>query len=137
MAPAPRFPSEAGFPPPISVALIDDGSVEIPETTRELARATLEDIMDRELQWLVYEANTSHTRTQLVTNLRGILTTLWVTDGLKGDTAHDAFFIRCDPTTMTQRDLDHGLVICEVGMAPHVPGQFVRFRIRITLRSHA
>lgn len=131
---APLLPSNALFVPSIYVEEIDSGDLVMPAVAREIARAALEDIFHHELKWLAYESNTDKTRNHLLANLRGILTMLWVKDGLKGKTAHDAFFIRCDHTTMTQTDLDNRLLVCEVGMAPERPSEFVTFRIRVQLR---
>ena len=41
----------------------------------------------------------------------------------------DAFFVRCDRTTMTQADIDAGRLICLIGVAPVKPAEFVIFRI--------
>src|SRR5256885_8451213 len=37
---------------------------------------------------------------------------------LQGATAEEAFFVKCDRTTMTQDDLDNGRLIAIVGVAP-------------------
>ena len=39
------------------------------------------------------------------------------------------FFISCGPTTMTQDDIVNGRLICEIGIAPVRPAEFVIFRI--------
>ena len=41
----------------------------------------------------------------------------------------EAFFVRCDRTTMTQNDIDNGRLICLIGVAPTKPAEFVIFRI--------
>ena len=38
-------------------------------------------------------------------------------------TPEEAFFVRCDRTTMTQNDLDNGRLICLIGVAPIKPGR--------------
>jgi len=48
---------------------------------------------------------------------------------LLGDKPEQAYFVRCDRTTMTQNDLDNGRMICLVGVAPVKPAEFVIFRI--------
>ena len=40
-----------------------------------------------------------------------------------------AFFVECGPTTMTQDDIDNGRLICQIGIAPVKPAEFVIFRI--------
>ena len=48
---------------------------------------------------------------------------------LLGSSAKEAFFVRCDRSTMTQNDLDNGRLICLVGVAVLKPAEFVIFRI--------
>jgi hypothetical protein len=48
---------------------------------------------------------------------------------LQGRTAEEAYFVRCDRTTMTQADIDNGRLIILVGIAPVKPAEFVIFRI--------
>jgi len=46
-----------------------------------------------------------------------------------GTTEAEAFWIACDRTTMTQGDILNGRLICEIGVAPVRPAEFVIFRI--------
>jgi phage tail sheath protein FI len=46
-----------------------------------------------------------------------------------GSTEDEAFFVKCDRTTMTQDDIDNGRLIVVVGVAPVKPAEFVIFRI--------
>jgi phage tail sheath protein FI len=46
-----------------------------------------------------------------------------------GSKPADAFFVRCDRSTMTQNDLDNGRMICLVGVALLRPAEFIIFRI--------
>jgi phage tail sheath protein FI len=41
----------------------------------------------------------------------------------------EAFYVRCDATTMTQDDLDNGRMIVEIGVAPLHPAEFVVVRV--------
>ncbi|HEV8687987.1 MAG TPA: hypothetical protein VGQ84_11985, partial [Gaiellaceae bacterium] len=56
---------------------------------------------------------------------------------LAGDTPEEAFFVRCDRTTMTQDDLDDGRLVCVVGVAPLRPAEFVDIRIGRWTADHA
>jgi len=47
---------------------------------------------------------------------------------LLGATASEAFFVRCDRSTMTQSDLDNGRLVCLVGVAALKPAEFVVLR---------
>jgi phage tail sheath protein FI len=53
----------------------------------------------------------------------------WRVGAFQGRTPREAFFVRCDRTTMTQDDLDNGRLVCVVGVAPLKPAEFVIFRI--------
>jgi phage tail sheath protein FI len=53
----------------------------------------------------------------------------WPSGAVPGSRPEEAFFVRCDRTTMTQADLDQGRLICLVGVAPVRPAEFVIFRI--------
>ena len=53
----------------------------------------------------------------------------WVSGALLGETPKQAFFVRCDRTTMTQNDLDNGRLVCLIGVAVLKPAEFVIFRI--------
>jgi len=57
----------------------------------------------------------------------------WKSGNLLGDTAAQAYFVRCDRTTMTQNDLDNGRMICLIGVAVLKPAEFVIFRIGQTI----
>ena len=107
------------------------GALDMPALTRELARASLNQICQRELAWLIYETNTPEIRVQLKETLRGHLVMLWAKDALQGRSAAEAFFIRCEEALIAQADIDNGVLTCEVGMAPVHPSEFLIFRIRI------
>jgi len=55
----------------------------------------------------------------------------WREGALLGAKANDAFFVRCDRTTMTQADVDLGRVVCLVGCAIARPAEFIVFRIAV------
>ena len=55
---------------------------------------------------------------------------MWRNGALQGATANEAFFVKCDRTTMTQDDIDNGRLICVIGIAPVKPAEFVIFRIQ-------
>lgn len=41
----------------------------------------------------------------------------------------EAFFVKCDRTTMAQGDIDAGRLICVIGIAPLRPAEFMILRI--------
>jgi hypothetical protein len=58
------------------------------------------------------------------------LMTQWRIGALQGATADEAFYVVCDRSTMSPDDIDNGRLICEIGIAPVKPAEFVIFRIQ-------
>lgn len=80
-------------------------------------------------QWVVFEPNDDRLWARVKDTLRLFLRTQWRGGALFGRTEDEAFFITCDRTTMTQDDVLNGRLICEVGIAPVRPAEFVIFRV--------
>lgn len=80
-------------------------------------------------QWVVFEPNDEPTWARVRRSVSDFLTGLWMQDMLQGATKDQAYFVRCDRTTMTQADIDNGRLICVIGIAPVKPAEFVIFRI--------
>lgn len=89
----------------------------------------LEQSIDRGTQWAVFEPNSEPTWIAIRTSIANFLRTVWRNGALMGTTEDEAFFVRCDRTTMTQDDFDNGRLICLIGVAPVKPAEFVIFRI--------
>jgi phage tail sheath protein FI len=80
-------------------------------------------------QWVVFEPNDDRLWARVVDTIRLFLRGQWRLGALFGRTEQEAFFITCDRTTMTQDDILNGRLICEIGIAPVRPAEFVVFRI--------
>ncbi len=89
----------------------------------------IEQSIDRGTQWAVFEPNYEVTWTSIRTSISAFLRTVWLNGALMGTTPDEAFFVKCDRTTMTQDDIDNGRLICLIGIAPVKPAEFVIFRI--------
>jgi uncharacterized protein len=89
----------------------------------------VEESIDEGTQWVVFEGNYESTWARVVRSVSNFLTTVWRDGALAGVTPEEAFFVRCDRTTMTPDDIDNGRLICLVGIAPVKPAEFVIFRI--------
>jgi len=89
----------------------------------------LEQSIDRGTQWAVFEPNSEPTWIAIRTSVTNFLRTVWRNGALMGTTQDEAFFVKCDRTTMTQDDFDNGRLICLIGVAPVKPAEFVIFRI--------
>jgi phage tail sheath protein FI len=80
-------------------------------------------------QWVVFEPNDPRLWARVTDTIRLFLRGQWRLGALFGRTEEQAFFITCDETTMTQDDILNGRLICEIGIAPVRPAEFVIFRI--------
>jgi uncharacterized protein len=89
----------------------------------------LEASIDRGTQWAVFEPNGEALWANIRETVAAFLYTEWLSGALLGATQQEAFFVRCDRSTMTQNDLDNGRLICLVGVAVVKPAEFVIFRI--------
>lgn len=89
----------------------------------------VENSIDRGTQWAVFEPNDEVTWARLRRTVTAFLTRVWRDGALQGVTQAEAFFVRCDRTTMTQDDIDNGRLIMIIGIAPVKPAEFVIIRI--------
>jgi phage tail sheath protein FI len=90
----------------------------------------VEESIDEGTQWVVFEPNDEPTWARVRQSVANFLTTVWRSGALQGAKAEEAFFVRCDRTTMSQDDIDNGRLICVIGIAPVKPAEFVIFRIQ-------
>jgi len=89
----------------------------------------LEHSIDRSTQWAVFESNNEELWLKIRLTIESFLYDVWRTGALLGSKPEDAYFVRCDRSTMSQGDLDNGRLICLIGVAPTKPAEFVIFRI--------
>ena len=89
----------------------------------------VEHSIDKGTQWAVFEPNNRHLWDNIRRTIEDFLLVLWRDGALMGAKPEEAYFVRCDRSTMTQNDLDNGRLICLIGIAPVKPAEFVIFRI--------
>lgn len=80
-------------------------------------------------QWAVFEPNNSVLWSKINTAVVSYLDGLWRAGGLAGESAEEAYFVKCDGSVNTEESIAEGKLICEVGYAPTKPAEFVIFRI--------
>lgn len=89
----------------------------------------LERSIDVSTQWAVFEPNNERLWANIRETIGNFLFSEWQQGALLGETAREAFFVRCDRSTMDQNALDNGRLICLIGVAAVKPAEFVIFRI--------
>ena len=91
--------------------------------------AYLENSIDRGTRWAVFEPNGEPLWATVRRAIEDFLFNEWKSGALLGAKREEAYFVKCDRTTMTQDDIDNGRLVCLVGVAPVKPAEFVIFRI--------
>ena len=89
----------------------------------------LEHSIEKNTKWVVFEPNNETLWLKVRLTIESFLLEVWRTGALMGLKPQEAFFVRCDRSTMTQSDLDNGRLIVLIGVAPTKPAEFVIFRI--------
>jgi len=89
----------------------------------------LEHSIDLGTQTLVFNNNGPELWANAAQLINDFLGNEFAKGQLQGSTKAQAFFVRCDLTTMTQNDLDNGRFVCLIGVALLKPAEFVIFRI--------
>ena len=89
----------------------------------------IEKSIEQGTQWVVFEPNNEKLWARVIQTISQFLTTQWKSGALMGMTPEQAFFVKCDRTTMTQDDIDNGRLVVMVGLATTKPAEFVIFRI--------
>jgi hypothetical protein len=81
------------------------------------------------LRPLVFEPNTPTLWFQITQAVLGILLPIFNAGALRGNTAEQAFYVRCDDTNNPPETIAVGQVLCEVGVAIAAPAEFIVFRV--------
>jgi phage tail sheath protein FI len=95
---------------------------------RRLFNYVAESIMEG-TQWAVFEPNDQRLWTHIRIAAKNFLTRLYRSGALFGATADEAFYVKCDAETNPPEVIEAGQVICEIGIAPVKPAEFVIFRL--------
>lgn len=80
-------------------------------------------------RWVVFEPNDELLWKAIRRDVSAFLTLLWRQGALRGASAEQAFFVKCDAETNPSDVVDAGQVVIVVGIAPVKPAEFVIFRI--------
>ncbi|MFF3545660.1 phage tail sheath family protein [Streptomyces platensis] len=80
-------------------------------------------------QWVVFEPNDAALWARIRRNISAFLVNEWRSGALFGQRPEDAFYVKCDAETNPVESVDLGRVVCEIGIAPVKPAEFVVFRL--------
>ncbi|MFG3318830.1 phage tail sheath subtilisin-like domain-containing protein [Streptomyces sp. NPDC048171] len=80
-------------------------------------------------QWVVFEPNDHNLWARIRRNVSAFLVNEWRSGALFGQSPAEAYYVKCDEETNPPESVDLGRVICEIGIAPVKPAEFVIFRL--------
>ncbi len=85
--------------------------------------------IEQNLGGVAFEPNDPKLWTRIGRELRVYFEGLFRAGALKGKTAAEAFYVKCDAETNPTEVRDAGRVVTEIGLAPAIPNEFVVVRI--------
>ncbi|MDL2232092.1 phage tail sheath subtilisin-like domain-containing protein [Ruminococcaceae bacterium OttesenSCG-928-L11] len=89
----------------------------------------LEETIKSQTNWAVFEPNDEVLWVRVRQTITSFLRDMYRNGALVGASEGEAFFVNIGYDTMTQQDILNGRLICEIGVAPSRPAEFVIFRI--------
>ena len=89
----------------------------------------LEESILSSTDWVVFEPNDQALWAKLRRTISAFLVNEWRKGALFGLTPDEAFYVKCDDETNPAEGIDAGEVVCEIGVAPVKPAEFVIFRL--------
>lgn len=101
-----------------------DRYVNVRRTVMEITEA-----LKNATQFAVFENNDERLWGRVSAVCSSYLGSVWQSQGLRGETPGDAFYVKCDETNNTASSIEQGTVNVEVGIAPLSPAEFVVINI--------
>ena len=98
---------------------------------------TLRRALEQGTQWVVFEPNGPTLWKQVSRTLNAFLEQLYLKGYFQGSTAAEGFYVVCDEKTNPKENIDAGVLICEIGIAPVRPAEFITFRISQQMEDRA
>lgn len=89
----------------------------------------VEESIKASTNWVVFEPNDVALWQRVNLTVSSFLENLWRSGMLAGSTPSEAFYVEIGPSTMSQDDIMSGRLICNIGIAPSRPAEFVVFRV--------
>jgi phage tail sheath protein FI len=79
--------------------------------------------------WIVFEPNDPTLWGKIRRSINAFLLNEWRSGALFGATPDEAYYVKCDEETNPPETVDLGQVVCQIGVAPVKPAEFVIFRL--------
>jgi len=95
----------------------------------------LNESIDKGIQFARFEPNGEALWGNVRAAIEDFLFNQWQSGALRGERPEQAYFVKCDRTTMSQNDLDNGRLVVLVGVATTKPAEFVILRFSVKTAS--
>ncbi|MBR5420229.1 MAG: phage tail sheath family protein [Lachnospiraceae bacterium] len=89
----------------------------------------VEESIKANTNWVVFEPNDATLWQRVALTVSSFLDGLWRNGMLAGSSASESYFVEIGPSTMSRDDIMNGRLICNIGIAPSRPAEFVIFRV--------
>jgi hypothetical protein len=83
--------------------------------------------------WITFEPNNEETWARIRTRTTVFLSDLYSKGMLVGGNPEQAFFVKCDAETNSTEHVDSGQLICDIGVAPVSPAEFIMISLIQTM----
>jgi hypothetical protein len=85
--------------------------------------------------WMAFEPNNHLTWDILRSRVTAFLSGLYQQGMLAGGNLEEAFFVKCDAETNSPEQVDNGILICDIGVAPLHPAEFIMISLTQTMNA--
>ncbi len=89
----------------------------------------VEESIKANTNWVVFEPNDAALWQRVSLTISSFLDSMWRTGMLAGSTPNEGYFVEIGASTMSRDDIMNGRLICNIGIAPSRPAEFVIFRV--------
>ncbi len=89
----------------------------------------VEESIKASTNWVVFEPNDTTLWQRVNLTITSFLDNMWRVGMLSGASPSEAYFVEIGASTMTREDIMNGRLICNIGIAPSRPAEFVIFRV--------
>lgn len=89
----------------------------------------VEESIKANTNWVVFEPNDATLWSRVQMTVASFLDNLWRSGMLAGSSPAEGYFVEIGAATMTEDDIKGGRLICNIGIAPSRPAEFVIFRV--------
>jgi hypothetical protein len=83
--------------------------------------------------WLTFEPNEPRTWDLLTSRTEAFLSDLQAKGMLVGGNSGRAFYVKCDAETNPPEQIDSGMLVCDIGVAPVSPAEFITISLVQTM----